>query len=89
VSRAAKARGIAYPIAIDNDYTIWRAFNNHYWPALSVVDARGRIRYQHFGEGQYEQTERVLQHVLAEVGIGGIGPELVAVEATGVEAAAD
>jgi hypothetical protein len=80
---------VDYPIAIDNDYAIWDAFNNHYWPALYLVDAQGRIRYHHFGEGAYEQSEMMIQYVLAEAGIGGIDAELVSVDAQGAEAAAD
>ena len=89
VRRAAKDMRIEYPIAIDNDYAIWSAFNNHYWPALYIVDAQGRIRHHHFGEGEYEQSEMMIQHVLAEAGIGGIDDELVSVDARGAEAAAD
>ncbi len=89
VRRAAQDMRVAYPIAIDNDYAIWSAFNNHYWPALYLVDAQGRMRYHHFGEGAYEQSEMMIQHVLAEAGIGGIDDELVSVDAQGVEAAAD
>src|SRR6266849_6698772 len=89
VRRAAKDMRIAYPIAIDNDYAIWSAFNNHYWPALYLVDAQGRIRYHQFGEGAYEQSEMILQQLLAEAGIGGIDHELVPVDAQGAVAAAD
>jgi thiol-disulfide isomerase/thioredoxin len=89
VRRAAKDMRIEYPIAIDNDYAIWSAFNNHYWPALYLVDAQGRIRYHQFGEGAYEQSEMILQQLLAEAGIGGIDHELVSVDAQGTEAAAD
>ena len=89
VRRAAKDLRVDYPIAIDNDYAIWRAFKNQYWPALYFVDAQGRIRHHHFGEGEYEQSERMIQQLLAEAGIGGIGHELVSVDARGVEAAAD
>jgi len=89
VRRAAKDMRIEYPIAIDNDYAIWSAFNNHYWPALYLVDAQGRIRYHQFGEGAYEQSEMILQQLLAEAGIGGIAHELVSVDAQGAEAAAD
>src|SRR2546421_2347309 len=88
VRRAAKDMRVSYPIAIDNDYAIWSAFDNHYWPALYLVDAQGRIRSHHFGEGAYEQSEMIIQHVLAEAGIGGIAHELVSVDAQGVEAAA-
>ncbi len=89
VRRAAKDLRVDYPIAIDNDYAIWRAFKNQYWPALYFVDARGHIRHHKFGEGEYEQSEMITQQLLAEAGIGGIGRELVSVDARGVEAAAD
>ena len=59
---------IDYPVAIDNDYAVWRAFDNYYWPALYFVDAQGRIRHHHFGEGEYEQSEMVIQQLLAEAG---------------------
>jgi thiol-disulfide isomerase/thioredoxin len=89
VRRAAKDLRVNYPIAIDNDYAIWSAFNNHYWPALYFVDAQGRIRHHQFGEGAYEQSEMIIQQLLTEAGIGGTGHELVSVDARGVEAAAD
>jgi thiol-disulfide isomerase/thioredoxin len=86
---AAKDMRIAYPIVIDNDHAIWRAFNNEYWPALYFVDAKGHIRHQVFGEGEYEQSEIVIKKFLAENGVSGIGHELVSVDARGAEAAAD
>jgi thiol-disulfide isomerase/thioredoxin len=89
VRRAAKDMRVDYPIAIDNDYAIWRALKNEYWPALYFVDAQGRIRHHHFGEGEYEQSERIIQQLLAEAGSGGVGHELVSVDARGAEAAAD
>src|SRR5437763_3317593 len=89
VRRAAQDMRVDYPIAIDNDFAIWRAFTNHYWPALYLVDAQGHLRYHHFGEGAYELSEVLLQHLLAEAGIGGITDDLVSVEASGAEAAAD
>jgi hypothetical protein len=89
VRQAAKDMRVDYPVAIDNDYAIWRAFNNRYWPALYFVDAQGYIRHHHFGEGEYEQSEVVIQQLLAEAGIGGNGHELVSVDARGVEAGAD
>ncbi len=89
VRQAAKNMRVEYPIAIDNDYAIWSAFTNHYWPTLYLIDAQGRIRYHQFGEGAYEQSEMMIQHLLAEAGIGGIGYELVSVDAQGAEAAAD
>lgn len=89
VRRSAKALRIDYPIAVDNDYAVWRAFKNQYWPALYFVDAEGRIRHHHFGEGEYEQSERMIQKLLAEAGGTGIPQDLVTVDARGVEAAAD
>jgi hypothetical protein len=83
VRRATKERAIDYPVALDNDYAIWSAFENHYWPALYFVDGEGVIRDQHFGEGRYEQSERVIQRLL------GVERELVSVEGLGVEAEAD
>lgn len=83
VRRATKERAIDYPVALDNDYEIWSAFANHYWPALYFVDADGIIRDHHFGEGSYEQSERVIQRLL------GVERELVSVEGLGVEAEAD
>ncbi len=89
VRRALKELKVGYPIALDNDYAVWRAFNNNYWPALYLVDAQGRIRHHHFGEGNYEQSERAIQQLLAEAGVGGVGQQLVSVNGRGVEAAAD
>ena len=89
VRRAAKDLRVAYPIAIDNDHAIWRAFKNQYWPALYFVDAQGRIRHHHFGEGEYERSEMIIQQLLSEAGTAGIGHELVSVDARGAEAAAD
>src|SRR5918996_3848635 len=83
VRLATKERGIDYPIVVDNEYDIWRAFDNHYWPALYFVDADGVIRDQHFGEGRYEESESVIQRLL------GVERELVSVEGLGVEAEAD
>jgi thiol-disulfide isomerase/thioredoxin len=80
---ATEQRGIDYPVAADNDYAIWTAFDNHYWPALYFIDAQGVIRDHHFGEGRYEQSERVLQRLL------GVERDLVTAEGAGVEAAAD
>ena len=83
VRRATAMRGIDYPVAVDNDFEVWSAFANHYWPALYFTDAEGTIRHQHFGEGRYEQSERVIQRLL------GVERELVSVEGIGVEADAD
>lgn len=89
VRRAAKDMRVDYPIAIDNDYAIWRALKNQYWPALYFVDAQGRIRHHQFGEGEYEQSERIIQQLLSEAGQRSIERELVSVDARGAEAAAD
>jgi thiol-disulfide isomerase/thioredoxin len=89
VRRAAEDMRVEYPIAIDNDFAIWHAFTNHYWPALYLVDALGHIRYHHFGEGAYELSEMILQHLLVESGNSDFDQELVSVDATGAEAAAD
>jgi thiol-disulfide isomerase/thioredoxin len=86
---ALKAMRIAYPVAIDSDYAVWRAFHNEYWPALYFADAQGRIRHHQFGEGEYERSERIVQQLLAEAGADGVGHDLVAVNAQGTEAAAD
>jgi Thioredoxin like C-terminal domain len=83
VRRATRERGIDYPVALDNDYEVWSAFDNHYWPALYFVDQQGIIRDHHFGEGRYEQSERVIQRLL------GVDRGLVSVEGRGVEAEAD
>jgi thiol-disulfide isomerase/thioredoxin len=83
VRQAVKTRDIDYPVAADNDYAVWSAFANHYWPALYFVDRDGRIRDQHFGEGRYEESERVIQRLL------GVERELVSVEGVGAEAEAD
>jgi thiol-disulfide isomerase/thioredoxin len=89
VSQAVQDMGITYPVALDNDYAVWRAFGNHYWPALYFVDAQGRIRHHQFGEGEYQQSEMIIQQLLAEAGSGDIGQELVSVDARGIEAPAD
>jgi cytochrome c biogenesis protein CcdA/thiol-disulfide isomerase/thioredoxin len=89
VKRAVADLKIDYPVAIDDNYAIWRAFNNEYWPAHYFIDAEGRIRHHHFGEGDYDGSERVIQQLLAEAGRSHVAGGLVAVKASGVEAAAD
>jgi thiol-disulfide isomerase/thioredoxin len=89
VRRAAKDLNVAYPIAIDNDYAVWNAFDNHYWPALYFVDARGHIRHHRFGEGDYGDSEVIIQRLLTDAGIEDVYDGFVTVEAGGVEAAAD
>ena len=75
VRRAVQEMRIDYPVATDNDYAVWLAFGNHYWPALYFADAQGRIRHHHFGEGEYAQSEMVIQQLLAEAGSTGAGHE--------------
>ena len=86
---ATKDMHIDYPVVIDNDRAIWRAFSNEYWPALYFVDAQGRERHHVFGEGEYEQSEAVIQRLLGEAGVKNIGKQLVSVDAMGTEVAAD
>jgi hypothetical protein len=83
-----KAMDVRYPVAIDNEYAIWRAFDNHYWPALYFSDSHGQIRHHRFGEGEYEESERVLQMLLAEAG-ANFDRSLVRLEPQGVEWPAD
>jgi thiol-disulfide isomerase/thioredoxin len=89
VRKAVSDLMIDYPVAIDNDYAIWRAFNNEYWPAHYFIDADGQIRHHHFGEGEYAESERVIQQLLAEAGKASVAAGLVAVNASGAEAAPD
>jgi thiol-disulfide isomerase/thioredoxin len=89
VRRAVRDLGIEYPVAIDSDYTIWQAFDNHYWPALYFIDTQGRIRDSHFGEGEYERSERTIQQLLAEAGVTDIDHNLVSVHPGGAEVGAD
>jgi thiol-disulfide isomerase/thioredoxin len=89
VRRAAAALRVDYPIAIDSEHEVWRAFNNEYWPALYLADGSGKIRHYHAGEGEYEQAERTIQRLLAESGNHGVSDHLVTVSARGAEAAAD
>jgi hypothetical protein len=88
VRRAIKEMGVRYPVAVDNDYDVWRAFDNHYWPALYFVDAEGRIRHHHFGEGEYMGSEMILQMLLREAG-RDVDQDLVRLVPAGVEAEAD
>jgi len=89
VTKAMKELGINYPVAIDNDYKIWRAFNNEYWPAHYFADAQGRIRYHHFGEGDYAESERVIQQLLREAGSKTVADGLINADANGVQQAPD
>ncbi|HET9688320.1 MAG TPA: thioredoxin family protein [Pseudolabrys sp.] len=86
---AVKDMSIDYPIAVDSDHVIWRAFKNQYWPALYFVDAQGRVRHHYFGEGSYQQSEMIIQALLTEAGNRAIDREPVSVNGQGIEAAAD
>jgi thiol-disulfide isomerase/thioredoxin len=89
VRRAVKDMRIDYPVAVDNEHVIWRAFDNQYWPALYFIDSQGRVRHHYFGEGSYEQSEMIIQRLLNEAGAGGVGDDLASVDGRGLEAAAD
>jgi hypothetical protein len=89
VRRAVRQMKVDYPIAIDNDYAIWRAFKNQYWPALYFLDARGQVREHHFGEGEYDRSEKIIQRLLQGAGVAGIPGGVVSVDASGVESPAD
>jgi len=86
---AAKDMRIDYPISLDSEYAIWRAFENEYWPALYLVDTQGHIRYHKFGEGDYDRSELVIQQLLSEVGATGFDNRPLSVAAAGLEVAAD
>jgi thiol-disulfide isomerase/thioredoxin len=88
VRKAVQDLGIDYPVAVDNDYKIWRAFDNHYWPAHYFIDASGRIRHHHFGEGDYAGSERIIQQLLAEAHPGKTFGGTVVNSGQGAEAAA-
>ena len=83
VRRALAALDVGYPVVIDNDFAIWRSFDNHYWPAVYLFDGEGRVRFQHFGEEAYEETERAIQQLL------GVDEGLVDVDTGGLAEAAD
>ncbi|MBM2614642.1 thioredoxin [Actinoplanes sp. LDG1-06] len=83
IRRAVATRGIDYPVVVDSDYAVWKAFDNHFWPALYLADRHGMIRDTHFGEGRYAETERTIQRLL------GVARPATVVEARGVEAEAD
>ena len=89
VRAALEEMGVRYPIAVDNDYGVWRAFDNNYWPALYFADAEGRLRHHHFGEEDYQRSERVIKQLLTEAGATGMDDGPVSVDAGGVYAPAD
>jgi thiol-disulfide isomerase/thioredoxin len=89
VRRSVREMHIEYPVAIDNDYAVWSAFANQYWPALYFADAQGRIRHHHFGEGGYERSEHVIRQLLTEAGVSELPSEPAPVEALGIELPAE
>jgi thiol-disulfide isomerase/thioredoxin len=89
VRRSVASLNVPYPVAIDTDYEVWRAFANHYWPAVYIADVEGRIRFHHYGEGAYDQCELVIQRLLGEGGLRSPADELLSIVPTGVEAQAD
>lgn len=89
VENAVRELKVTYPVAIDSNYAIWQAFNNQYWPAQYLIDGKGRVRYHHFGEGEYDNLERVIQELLKENGATPVETTLVSVSGDGVEAPPD
>jgi thiol-disulfide isomerase/thioredoxin len=89
IRRALREMRVEYPIAIDSDFGVWDAFANHYWPALYLIDAEGKIRYHHFGEGEYQRSEEVVQELLIDAGAEALDRAVTPVEGQGPEAAAD
>ncbi|WP_255462274.1 thioredoxin family protein [Granulicella sp. WH15] len=89
VQKAVNKFGITYPVPLDNNYAIWSAFHNQYWPAHYFIDAKGKVRYEHFGEGEYEQSERWIQELLKEAGAKPMSASTVSVHGQGVQAVAD
>jgi len=89
VRPALESMGVGFPIAMDNDYAVWRAFNNNYWPALYLADAEGKLQYHHFGEEAYDESESAIQRLLKDAGFEGFDGQLVSLDPQGVEKAAD
>jgi thiol-disulfide isomerase/thioredoxin len=89
VRRHVSELKVGFPLAVDNERAIWRAFRNNYWPAIYLIDAQGRIRYSHFGEGEYEKSERMIQQLLSETGKRPVGDDVTGVAGVGIEAEAD
>jgi len=89
VASVVRDRGIEYPVVLDSGYSIWRGFNNHYWPAVYIADVHGRIRYHHLGEGEYAMAEMVIQQLLMESGASSFDPALAILAPSGLELAAD
>src|SRR5271166_5643285 len=86
VKAAVADLGIEFPVPVDSDHSVWSAFGNEYWPANYLIDARGRVRYHHFGEGDYEKSERVIRELLRENGGAGTNDHPVRLSTTGTEA---
>ena len=86
VESAVRDYNVTYPVVMDSDYAIWQALNNEYWPADYLIDAKGRIRYHQFGEGNYAESERMIQKLLKESGAAGAGQSTVRLSAHGIEA---
>jgi thiol-disulfide isomerase/thioredoxin len=89
VENALRDLKVIFPVAIDSNYRIWQAFNNEYWPAQYLIDGKGRIRYHHFGEGDYGEIDRVIQELLKENGANGLASDTTSINAVGIEAAPD
>ena len=89
VRREVTSLGVDYPVAMDNNYGVWNAFNNNYWPALYLIDAKGQIRFHQFGEGNYGESERTIQQLLTEAGNKDVSDQLATVNPTGLEVAAN
>ena len=85
----SRALDVDYPVAVDNDYAVWQSFANHFWPAVYIADTKGRVRFHHFGEGEYAMTEMVIQQLLLDAGAEDVDQDLVMVEPRGLEVAAD
>ena len=89
VQKAVQKFGITYPVALDNNYAIWNAFSNQYWPAHYFIDAKGKVRYEHFGEGEYDQSEKWIQELLKEANAKPMAASVASVQGQGIQAAAD
>lgn len=89
VAAAVRSFDVAYPVALDSDYAVWSAFANHFWPAIYLADVDGRVRYHHFGEGEYAATEMAIQQLLMDADARDLDQDLVAVDPTGLEVPAD
>src|SRR5262249_42391360 len=85
VRRAVADMRVTWPVALDPDYAVWRAFANHYWPAVYLADGEGSIRYHHFGEGAYDETERAIQRLLRDAGAASVPEDPAAVSLEGIE----